>query len=65
MSTSEYLRAALAATAMWIALLGAMSLTGNRPSMVERSIPSPSAAAASEGAQPAPGSPVMKVSTGP
>jgi hypothetical protein len=64
MSTSEYLRAALAATAMWIALLGAMSLTGNRPSVVERSSLT-RAAAASEGAQPAPGSPVMKVSTGP
>jgi hypothetical protein len=64
MSTSEYLRAALAATAMWIALLGAMSLTGNRPSVVERSSPT-RAAAASEGAQPAPVLPVMKVSTGP
>ena len=37
MSTSYYLRAAFAATAMWIALLGAMSLGDNRPSLVDRS----------------------------
>jgi hypothetical protein len=38
MSTSEMVRAAVCATAMWIAFLGAMLSSGdNRPSLVDRS----------------------------
>jgi hypothetical protein len=39
MSRSDYLRAAFAAGAMWIALLGAMAPSGTRPSTVDRSGP--------------------------